>query len=128
MSVAWFSKLYALNQAGKFDAAIKAAKGFVKKRPKDWAVRLQYAKALLSVGELDACAAELELAQKLTKGRAAWPWFYQAALHARRGERTRAFRALEAAIHLDARLGAEALASPFFAAFHTSRVFKKLVR
>jgi hypothetical protein len=25
VSVAWFSKLYALNQAGKFDAAIKAA-------------------------------------------------------------------------------------------------------
>lgn len=128
MSVAWITKLYALNEAGKFDAAIKAAKGFVKKRPKDWAVRLQYAKALLSIGELDACAVELALAHRLTRGRAAWPWFYEAALHARRGERTRAFRTLESAIRLDPRLGAEALASPFFAAFRTSRVFKKLVK
>ena len=128
MSVAWFTKLYALNDAGRFDAAIKAARGFLKKRPKDWAVRLQYAKALLSVGELDACEAELKLARELTRGRAAWPWFYEAALHARRGRRAELITAMTTAVRLDARLAQEAIDSPFFAAFLRSAPFRAALR
>lgn len=127
MSVAWFTRLYRLNEAGKFEAAIQEARGFVQKRPKDWAIRLQFAKALLSQGELAACAEQLDAALTHTRGRAAWPWFYKAALHARRGERQPMFAALSTAVRLDARLASEAAQSPFFAAFWKTKPFRDLI-
>ncbi len=126
MSVAWFSHLYHLNEAGQFDEAIAESTKFIQARPKDYALHLQRAKALLSLGRLDEAQQHLKLAVKCSKGLAAWPWFYQAALHARRGERPQMHLAMTATLRLDPKLKNEFLQSPFFAAHWESVDFKRL--
>jgi predicted Zn-dependent protease len=117
MSVAWFTRLYRLNEAGRFDEAITASRRFLTERPKDYALHLQRAKALLSVGRMSEAKTHLEEAVKWSKGLAAWPWFYLAALHARLGERKAMTTALATALRLDPKLKTEWAASPFFAAY-----------
>ena len=75
MSVAWFSRLYQLNEAGQFDEVVAASTRYLAKRPKDYALHLQRAKALLSLGRLDEASVALDAAMKGSKGLAAWPWF-----------------------------------------------------
>ena len=120
MSVAWFTRLYRLNEAGQFDEAIALSAKFLAQRPKDYALHLQRAKALLSTGRFDDASSHLDAAITLTKRLAAWPWFYQAALCARRGQRAPMFEAMSAALRIDPRLWPEFATSPFFAAFWTS--------
>ena len=127
MSVAWFSRLYRLNEAGKFDEVVSASKKYLAARPKDYALHLQRAKALLSLGRLDEATEHLDAAVTGSKGLAAWPWFYRAALHARRGERAEMYRALETTLRLDPKLAPEFVNSPFFAAHWHSRKFTNLV-
>jgi tetratricopeptide (TPR) repeat protein len=127
VSVAWFTRLYELNEAGRFDDVVRLSKGYLAKRPKDYALHLQRAKALLSLGELDEAGRHLDAAVKGSKGLAAWPWFYVSALHARRGEREPMFEAMETSLRLDPKLGDDFAASPFFAAFWRSARFKALL-
>ena len=127
MSVAWFSRLYRLNEAGRFDEVVTASKKYLAVRPKDYALHLQRAKALLSLGRLDEAALHLDLSMKGSKGLAAWPWFYRAALHARNGERKAMYGAMQTALRLDASLGPEFERSPFFAAHWASRPFRALL-
>jgi tetratricopeptide (TPR) repeat protein len=127
MSVAWFTKLFRLNDAGKFDEVIKASKRFIAARPKDYALHLQRAKALLSVGRLEEAGTHLEAALTFTDGQAAWPWFYRAALHARLGARGAMLDSLGTAVRLDPRLAEEARKSPFFAAYWASRPFLRVL-
>jgi tetratricopeptide (TPR) repeat protein len=127
VSVAWFTRLYELNEAGRFDDVVRLSKGYLAKRPKDYALHLQRAKALLSLGELDEAGKHLDAAVKGSKGLAAWPWFYVSALHARRGERAPMYEAMETSLRLDANLADDFAASPFFAAFWRSARFKALL-
>jgi tetratricopeptide (TPR) repeat protein len=127
VSVAWFTRLYELNEAGRFDEVVTLSKRYLAKRPKDYALHLQRAKALLSLGELDAAKEHLDASVKGSKGLAAWPWFYVSALHARRGEREPMFQAMETCLRLDPKLGAAFVESPFFAAFWRSTRFKQLL-
>ncbi len=127
MSVAWFSRLYRLNDAGKFDEVVSASKKYLAERPKDYALHLQRAKALLSLGRLEEAKQHLDSAVTNSKGLAAWPWFYRAALHARRGERKEMYGAIETTLRLDPKLAPEFLESPFFAAHWTSRRFRTTV-
>lgn len=127
MSVAWFTRLYRLNDAGKFQEAADAARRYLKKRPRDYALHLQCGKALLALGALDEAEAHLRDSLKHSGGLAAWPWFYVAALHARRGERALLLEAVEAAVRRDAQVGPAFLESPFFAAWTKNRRFRALV-
>lgn len=127
MSVAWFTRLYELNEAGKFDEVVGLSKRYLARRPKDYALHLQRAKALLALGWLEEARAHLEAAVKHSRGLAAWPWFYRAALHARLGEGEAMYEALELTLRLDPKLGAQLAHSPFFAAHWASRRFKALV-
>ncbi len=124
MSVAWFSRLYRLNEAGRFDEVVTASKKYLAARPKDYALHLQRAKALLWLGRLDEASLHLDAAMKGSKGLAAWPWFYRAALHARNGERQQMYVAMQTTLRLDAGLVPEFERSPFFAAHWTSRPFR----
>lgn len=126
MSVAWFSKLHELNEAGRFEEVVKLSAKFIKARPKDYALRLQTGKALLSLGELSDARVQLDESVKSSKGLAAWPWFYLAAVHARTGETELMFTALERAHAIDKKLGAAAYESPWFAAFWKSKRFQNL--
>lgn len=126
MSVAWFSELHALNEAGRFDEVVDRAAKYVRARPKDYALRLQVGKALLSLGRLKEARAQLDAAVKHSKGLAAWPWFYVAAVHARTGETEPMFTALEHAQAIDKKLGAAAYESPWFAAFWKAKRFQAL--
>lgn len=126
MSVAWFTKLHELNEAGRFEEVVKASAKFIAARPKDYALRLQTGKALLSLGELKAAREQLDEAVKYSKGLAAWPWFYVAAVHARTGETELMFRALERAQAIDKKLASAAYESPWFAAFWKSKRFQNL--
>ncbi|MFO0597528.1 MAG: tetratricopeptide repeat protein [Myxococcaceae bacterium] len=126
MSIAWLTKLYRLNDAGRFDAAIKASAGFLKKRPKDWALHLQRGKALVSVGQFDDARTHLDRAIELSKGLAAWPWFYRAALHARLGDRPSGLADLTRALRLDGKLAPHAAQSPFFVTWAKWRPFRAL--
>lgn len=128
MSVAWFSRLYRLNEAGRFDEVVTASKKYLASRPKDYALHLQRAKAMLSLGRLDEAAVHLDAAVDGSKGLAAWPWFYRAALHARNGEREAMYGAMETTLRLDPKLGVEFAHSPFFAAHWASRPFRALTR
>jgi tetratricopeptide (TPR) repeat protein len=128
VSVAWFSRLYRLNDAGKFDEVVRASKKYLAERPKDYALHLQRAKALLSLGRLEEATQHLDSAVTNSKGLAAWPWFYRAALHARRGERKEMYRAIETTLRLDSKLAPEFLDSPFFAAHWKSATFRDAVR
>ena len=127
MSVAWFSRLYRLNEAGKFDEVVVASKKYLAKRPKDYALHLQRAKALLSLGQLDEARMHLDAAVNGSKGLAAWPWFYRAALHARNGEREAMYGAIATTLRLDPTLSPEFEQSPFFAAHWASRPFRALL-
>ena len=127
MSVAWFTRLYRLNDAGKFEEAAAAARRYLKDRPRDYALHLQCGKALLSLGELDAARLHLEASRDHSGGLAAWPWFYLAALHARLGERKELFAAIEVTLQRDPALASAFLESPFFAAWHENRRFRSLV-
>ena len=127
MSVAWFSRLYRLNEAGRFDEVVTASKKYLAARPKDYALHLQRAKALLSLGRLDEALVHLDASLTGSKGLAAWPWFYRAALHARSGERKAMYGAIETALRLDPKLVAEFEKSPFFAAHWASRPFRALL-
>lgn len=127
MSVAWFSRLYRLNEAGRFDEVVTASKKYLAARPKDYALHLQRAKALLSLGRLDEAGVHLDAAVTGSKGLAAWPWFYRAALHARNGERQAMYRAIETTLRLDPKLTLDFTRSPFFAAHWTSRPFTALL-
>ena len=128
MSVAWFSRLYRLNEAGKFDEAVKASKKYLAERPKDYALHLQRAKALLSLGMLEEASVHLDAAVTGSKGLAAWPWFYRAALHARNGERKAMYVAMQTTLRLDPRLVSDFEQSPFFAAHWTSRPFRTALK
>lgn len=126
MSVAWFTKLHELNEAGRFEEVVKVSAKFITARPKDYALRLQAGKALLSLGELNAARTQLDEAVKHSKGLAAWPWFYVAAVHARTGETELMFNALERAQAIDKKLVDAAYESPWFAAFWKSKRFQAL--
>ena len=128
MSVAWFSRLYRLNEAGRFDEAVSTSKEYLAARPKDYALHLQRAKALLSLGRLDEAGVHLDAAVTGSKGLAAWPWFYRAALHARNGERKAMYGAMTTTLKLDPRLIQEFEKSPFFAAHWASRPFRALLK
>lgn len=127
MSVAWFSRLYRLNEAGRFDEVVTASKKYLAARPKDYALHLQRAKALLSLGRLDEASLHLDQAMKGSQGLAAWPWFYRAALHARNGERKAMYAAMQTTLGLDPTLSQEFERSPFFAAHWASRPFRALL-
>ncbi len=127
MSVAWFSRLYQLNEAGQFDEVVAASKRYLAKRPKDYALHLQRAKALLSLGRLDEASVALDAAMKGSKGLAAWPWFYRAALHARNGARHAMYEAMLTTLRLDPKLVGEFERSPFFAAHWSSRPFRSVL-
>jgi tetratricopeptide (TPR) repeat protein len=127
VSVAWFSRLYRLNEAGKFDEVVTASEKYLTARPKDYALHLQRAKALLSLGRLDEAAVHLGAAVKGSKGFAAWPWFYRAALHARNGERKEMYGAMQTTLRLDPKLVVDFEQSPFFAAHWTSRPFRAVL-
>lgn len=127
MSVAWFSRLYRLNEAGRFDEVVTASKKYLAVRPKDYALHLQRAKALLSLGRLEEAAVHLDAAVTGSKGLAAWPWFYRAALHARNGERKAMYGAMQTTLRLDPKLSDEFEHSPFFAAHWASRPFRSLL-
>lgn len=126
MSVAWFTRLHELNEAGRFEEVVKLSAKFIAARPRDYALRLQTGKALLSLGELKAARAQLDAAVKHSKGLAAWPWFYVAAVHARTGETAQMFTALERAQAIDKKLARAAYDSPWFAAFWHSTRFQDL--
>jgi tetratricopeptide (TPR) repeat protein len=126
MSVAWFSRLYRLNEAGRFDEAIAASTKFLSHRPKDYALHLQRGKALLSIGRLDEAQRHLDQAVLHSKGLAAWPWFYVAALHARRGQSATMFQTVDTAMRLDPTLGREFMKSPFFAVHWDTPSFRRL--
>ena len=128
MSVAWFSRLYRLNEAGKFDEVVTASKKYLVARPKDYALHLQRAKALLSLGRLDEANVHLDAAVSGSKGLAAWPWFYRAALHARNGERKAMYVAIQTTLRLDPKLVPDFERSPFFAAHWVSRPFRALLK
>ena len=127
MSVAWFTRLYRLNEAGRFDEVVTASKKYLVSRPRDYALHLQRAKALLSLGRLEEAGVHLDAAVKGSKGLAAWPWFYRAALHARNGERKEMYGAMQTTLRLDPKLVAEFARSPFFAAHWASRPFRALL-
>ena len=127
MSVAWFSRLYRLNEEGRFDAVVTASKKYLAARPKDYALHLQRAKALLCLGRLGEASEHLDAAMKGSKGLAAWPWFYRAALHARSGEREAMYGAIATALRLDPKLVADFEKSPFFAAHWVSGPFRALL-
>lgn len=127
MSVAWFSRLYRLNETGQFDEVVTVSKKYLAARPRDYALHLQRAKALLSLGRLEEATVHLDAAVKGSKGLAAWPWFYRAALHARNGERKAMYGAMETTLRLDGSLVAEFERSPFFAAHWGSRPFRAVL-
>ncbi len=127
MSVAWFTKLHGLNEAGRFEDVVTQSVKFIAARPKDYALRLQVGKALLSLGRLKEAAAQLNEAVKHSKGLAAWPWFYVAAVHARAGDKAAMFDALERALHIDRKLASAARETPWFAAFWNVKRFEALV-
>lgn len=126
MSVAWFTRLYRLNDTGRYDEAAALSARYLKKRPRDYALHLQRAKALLSLGELEAARTHLDAAVQWSKGLAAWPWFYRAGLHARLGERKAMYVALETAVRLDGRLRDACRENPLFAAHWAATTFKRL--
>ncbi|MFZ5446916.1 MAG: tetratricopeptide repeat protein [Myxococcota bacterium] len=128
MSVAWFTRLYELNEAGRFDEVIALSKRHLAARPKDYALHLQRAKALLALGHFDEARAHVDAAVKFSKALAAWPWFYRAALHARLGERAPMLEAIATALRLDPKLHDEFADSPWFAAAATTRAFRRLVK
>ena len=127
MSVAWFSRLYRLNEQGRFDAVVTASKKYLKARPKDYVLHLQRARALLCLGRLEEASEHLDAAVKGSKGLAAWPWFYRAALHARSGAREAMYGAITTTLRLDPKLVSEFEKSPFFAAHWASRPFRALL-
>lgn len=127
MSVEWFTELYRLNELGGFDEVIAMSSDYLEKRPRDYALHLQRAKALLSVGRLDEAEVQLQSAVRYSKGLAAWPWFYRAALHARRGERQAMYSAIETTLRLDPKLAPDFMSSPFFAAHWASDVFQAIL-
>lgn len=127
MSVAWFSRLYRLNEAGRFDEVVTASEKYLAARPRDYALHLQRAKALLSLGRLEEAGVHLDAAVNGSKGLAAWPWFYRAALHARNGERKAMYGAIQTTLRLDPKLTSAFEHSPFFAAHWTSRPFRALL-
>ena len=116
MSVEWLLKLHALNEAGRFDEVLREAKPIAEKRPRDYAVRLQVGRALVALGELKRAKTELDAAVKYSKGLAAWPWFYVAALHARSGEKPAMTAALNRALAIDPKIENAIRTSPWFAA------------
>jgi tetratricopeptide (TPR) repeat protein len=124
VSIEWITKLYQLNEAGRFHDALTASKRFVAARPKDYALQLQRAKALLFLGQFDEAEKHLEQAIACSKGLAAWPWFYRAALHARLGEQTAMFAAMDACLRISPKIAPEFLRSPFFAGHWTSDRFQ----
>lgn len=127
MSVSWFTRLFALNEAGRYDEVIALSKRHLVARPKDYALHLQRAKALLALGHFDDARAHVDAAVKYSKGLAAWPWFYRAALHARLGEREEMLAAVATALRLDGKLRDEFAASPWFAAAAKGRAFRQLL-
>ncbi len=116
MSVEWLLKLHALNEAGRFDEVVRRAKPILESRPRDYAVRLQVGRALVALGELKRAKTELLASVKLSKGLAAWPWFYLAALHARSGSKTEMTAALNRALAIDPKIEKAIRTSPWFAA------------
>lgn len=128
MSVAWFTRLFELNEAGQFDEVIALSKRHLAQRPKDYALHLQRAKALLALGHFDEAKVHVDAAVKYSKGLAAWPWFYRAALFARLGERAEMLTAIATALRLDPKLNDEFASSPWFAAAWKTRAFRALVK
>lgn len=118
--------LHGLNEAGRFEDVVTQSAKFIKARPKDYALRLQVGKALLSLGRLKDASAQLNEAVKHSKGLAAWPWFYVAAVHARAGEKAAMFDALERALLIDRKLASAARETPWFAAFWKTPRFQSL--
>ncbi len=101
MSVAWFTALYRLNEAGRFAEALARSDAYLGQRPRDYALHLQRARALVGLGQLDEAAVHLDAAVTHSQGLAAWPYFYRATLHALAGRRARAKADLARAVTLD---------------------------
>ena len=116
MSVEWLLELHALNEAGRFDEVIRRSKPILESRPRDYAVRLQVGRALVALGELKRAKTELLASVKLSKGLAAWPWFYLAAMHARSGAKTEMMSSLNRALAIDPKIEKSIRTSPWFAA------------
>lgn len=115
MSVAWFSELYRLNDEGRFAEASARALTFLAERPRDYALHLQRAKALVALGDFEEARAHLDAAVKHSRGLAAWPYFYRAALHARQGHLRAVREDLARARALDPAVDAAVNESPYFA-------------
>lgn len=110
MSVAWFTELYRLNEAGRFADALRKSDRYLGQRPRDYALHLQRARALVGLGQLGEAEVHLDAAVTHSEGLAAWPYFYRATLHALAGRATRARADLKRAVLLDPRLVAVAAA------------------
>lgn len=117
MSVEWLLELHALNEAGRFDDVVRRAKPMLASRPRDYAVRLQVGRALVALGDLKRAKTELLASVKYSKGLAAWPWFYLAALHARSGSKTEMTAALNRALAIDPKVENAVRHTPWFAAY-----------
>jgi predicted Zn-dependent protease len=117
VSVEWLLKLHALNEAGRFDEVVRQAKLILESRPRDYAVRLQVGRALVALGELKRAKTELLASVKHSKGLAAWPWFYLAALHARSGAKVEMTSALNRALAIDPKIESSIRNTPWFAAY-----------
>lgn len=101
MSVAWFTELYRLNEAGRFADALRKSDRYLGQRPRDYALHLQRARALVGLGQLEEAEVHLDAAVTHSEGLAAWPFFYRATLHALAGRRARAKADLARAVALD---------------------------
>lgn len=101
MSVAWFTELYRLNEAGRFADALRKSDRYLGQRPRDYALHLQRARALVGLGQLEEAEVHLDAAVTHSEGLAAWPFFYRATLHALAGRRARAKADLARAVTLD---------------------------
>lgn len=101
MSVAWFTELYRLNEAGRFADALRRSDRYLGQRPRDYALHLQRARALVGLGQLEEAEVHLDAAVTHSEGLAAWPFFYRATLHALAGRRARAKADLVRAVALD---------------------------
>ena len=128
VSVAWFSRLYRLNEAGRFDEVVTASKKYLVARPKDYALHLQRAKALLSLGASRKRALHLDAGGDAA--RRAWP-------PGRGSTGPRSMRGMESARRCTGRCrrrcasipgwSRSSSSSPFFAAHWTSRPFRAVL-
>lgn len=125
MSVSWFAALYRLNEAGRFAEALRRSDAWLGKRPRDYVLHLQRARALVGLGRLDEALIHLDAAVTHSQGLAAWPFFYRATLHALAGRPGKARLDLRRAVGLDASLARVAAEHETLAKLRARRVTRR---